>query len=138
MLAAWRTASTDVSLIRATSATLQCRRVGDREPIGHPGEIVDDTVRDLTLARREAFRLHDERLVPLSDAALASAQASYQAGNTDLTTVLEAARAVRLHHQDHVRFLVDYARRLSDLEEAVGAPPEGPEPDRDDEKGGAR
>jgi outer membrane protein TolC len=65
-------------------------------------------------------RLHADRLVPLSELTLQSSLASYEAGRVDFPSVLEAARAVREHHRDHIKYLVEYERRLAELEQLVG------------------
>jgi outer membrane protein TolC len=72
-------------------------------------------------------RLHADKMVPLSELTLQSALASYEAGRVDFPAVLEAARAVREHHTDHIRYLVEYERRLAELEQLAG-----------DVRGGAR
>jgi outer membrane protein TolC len=72
-------------------------------------------------------RLHADKMVPLSEVTLQSALASYEAGRVDFPAVLEAARAVREHHTDHIKYLVEYERRLAELEQLVG-----------DVRGGAR
>ncbi len=72
-------------------------------------------------------RLHAEKMVPLSELTLQSALASYEAGRVDFPAVLEAARAVREHHTDHIKYLVEYERRLAELEQLAG-----------DVRGGAR
>lgn len=66
-------------------------------------------------------RLHADKLVPLADVSLESAEASYRSGRVGFLTVLDAARVVRQHHLDHQRFLADYRRRLADLEQALGS-----------------
>ena len=65
-------------------------------------------------------RLHADKMVPLSELTLQSALASYEAGRVDFPAVLEAARAVREHHTDHIKYLVEYERRLAELEQLVG------------------
>src|SRR4029079_4641414 len=60
MSAAAFTASTEASLIRATAVTLLRREalgVCEREPVGHPGEVVRDPLLERPLARREALRI---------------------------------------------------------------------------------
>src|SRR5262249_30180046 len=64
--------------------------------------------------------LHADQLVPLADPTLQSPQAPYPAGRLDFSAVLEAARMVRDHHLNHLKFLVEYERRLADLEQIVG------------------
>ena len=65
-------------------------------------------------------RLHAEKLIPLAELTLDSAIAAWESGRIDFTAVLEAARMVRDHHLEHVRFLVEFQRGLADLEQATG------------------
>jgi outer membrane protein, heavy metal efflux system len=65
-------------------------------------------------------RLHAEKLIPLSEVSLQSAQSAYQNDRIDFFSVLDAARMVRDHHLNHERYLVEYAKRLAELELAVG------------------
>lgn len=71
-------------------------------------------------AAAQHVKLHAEKLIPLADLTLQSAEAAYQSGKVPFITVLEAARAVRTHHLDHIKYLVEYERRLADLEEITG------------------
>jgi outer membrane protein TolC len=73
----------------------------------------------LEVAERHVH-LHHDKLVPLADLTLESAAAAYQSGRADFPSVLDAARMVRDHHLNHVRYLVEYRRRLTDLEQVVG------------------
>jgi cobalt-zinc-cadmium efflux system outer membrane protein len=65
-------------------------------------------------------KLHSERLIPLAELSLQSAEAAYQNDRIDFLSVLDAARVLRDHHLNHARYLIDYQRRLADLELAVG------------------
>jgi cobalt-zinc-cadmium efflux system outer membrane protein len=65
-------------------------------------------------------KLHSAKLIPLSELSLQSAQAAYQNDRIDFFSVLDAARMVRTHHLDHERYLVEYQKRLAELELAVG------------------
>ncbi len=65
-------------------------------------------------------RLHADKMVPLAEVTLQSALASYEAGRVDFPAVLEAARAVREHHTNHIKYLVEYEQRLADLEQLAG------------------
>jgi outer membrane protein TolC len=65
-------------------------------------------------------RLHSEKLIPLSEVALQSAQSAYQNDRIDFFSVLDAARMVRDHHLNHERYVVEYGKRLAELELAVG------------------
>jgi len=69
-------------------------------------------------ARHE--RLHSEKLIPLAEFTLQSAQAAYQNDRIDFFSVLDAARMVRDHHLNHEVYFIEYQRRLADLELAVG------------------
>jgi outer membrane protein TolC len=65
-------------------------------------------------------KLHAEKLIPLSELSLKSALAAYQNDRIDLFSVLDAARMLREHHLNHERYLVEYEKRLADLELAAG------------------
>ena len=65
-------------------------------------------------------RLHSEKLIPLSEVALQSAQSAYQNDRIDFFSVLDAARMVRDHHLNHERYVVEYGKRLAELELAIG------------------
>jgi outer membrane protein TolC len=65
-------------------------------------------------------RLHAQKLIPLAELSLQSAQAAYQNDRIDFFSVLDAARMVREHHLNHERYLVEYEKRLADLELAIG------------------
>jgi outer membrane protein TolC len=84
---------------------------------------VESEVRTALLQIESARRhvvLHVDKMIPLAELALESAQAAYAADRTPFSTLLEAARAIRMHHSDHYRFAVDLERRVADLELAVG------------------
>ena len=70
-------------------------------------------------AERHA-RLHANKLIPLAELTLQSAQAAYQNDRIDFYSVLDAARMVSDHHLNHERYLVEYEKRLADLELAIG------------------
>jgi outer membrane protein TolC len=65
-------------------------------------------------------RLHSEKLIPLSELSLQSTLAAYQNDRIDFFSVLDAARMVRDHHLSHERYLIEYHKRLAELELAVG------------------
>jgi outer membrane protein TolC len=69
---------------------------------------------------RRHVALHVDKLIPLAELALESAQAAYAADRTPFSTLLEAARAVRMHHVDHDRFAIEVERRIAELEGVVG------------------
>jgi outer membrane protein TolC len=80
---------------------------------------VHATLHQLEAAARHV-RLHGEKLIPLADLTMESALASYEAGRVPFTTVIDAARMVRDHHLNHIKFLVEYEKALADLSELVG------------------
>jgi outer membrane protein TolC len=65
-------------------------------------------------------RFHHEKMIPLAELTLASAQSSYQTGRVPFMTVIEAARMVRDHHLSHLKFQIEFEKRLADLEQIVG------------------
>lgn len=73
--------------------------------------------------RRE--RLLAEKLIPLAELALQSAEAAYQSDRISFLAVLDAARMLRDRHLDHAQYRIEYQRRLVDLELALGGPLEG-------------
>jgi outer membrane protein TolC len=79
---------------------------------------VHATVLQIQAAARHV-RLHADKLVPLADVTMQSALASYEAGRVPFTTVLDAARQVRDHHLNHIKFLVESEKALADLSELV-------------------
>jgi outer membrane protein TolC len=72
------------------------------------------------LAAERRAKLHADKLIPLAELSLQSSQAAYQNDRIDFYSVLDAARMVRDHHLNHERYLVEYEKRLADLELAVG------------------
>jgi len=71
-------------------------------------------------AAERHIKLHADKLIPLAELSLQSARAAYQNDRIDFYSVLDAARMVRDHHLDHERYLVEYEKRLADLELAIG------------------
>jgi outer membrane protein TolC len=71
-------------------------------------------------ANARHVHLHADKLIPLADVTMQSALASYEAGRVPFTTVLDAARMVRDHHLNHIKFLVEYEKTLADLSELIG------------------
>lgn len=65
-------------------------------------------------------RLHADKLVPLADLTLRSAETAYASGRGSFQAVLDAARMVRAHHLDHLRYLVEYQRQLTELYRLTG------------------
>lgn len=81
---------------------------------------------DAYLRVRQAARhvgLHHDRLVPLSERAVQAALASYAAGRTTFSAVLEAVRAVHRHHREELGYRAEYEAALAALDQAVGVEP---------------
>ena len=71
------------------------------------------------LAEMRQIDLHHQ-LIPLARQAVQSGQASYAAGRSDFTMVLESARELRMHEMNEAMHLAAYEQRLAELQRAVG------------------
>ena len=71
------------------------------------------------LAEMHQIDLHHQ-LIPLARQAVQSGQASYAAGRSDFTMVLESARELRMHEMNEAMHLAAYEQRLAELQRAVG------------------
>lgn len=105
--------------VAAENAEVRARRAELRSAERKAEEEVRTALLRLEAADRHA-RLHAEKLIPVADVMLKSAEAAYQNNRIDLLSVLDAARMVRDHHLNHERYLVEYEKRLADLELAIG------------------
>lgn len=108
---------------RALTGAAEAELAAARQSLAAARRKTDVEVRAALVALDAASRhvqLHAKQLVPLSEVTLESALASYEANRIDFPAVLEAARAVREHHLEHMRFLAEFARRLADLEQLTG------------------
>jgi len=72
------------------------------------------------LAEMRQIDLHHQ-LIPIARQAVESGRTSYAAGKTDFTTVLEAARELRMHEMNLATHLASYEQRLAELQRAVGS-----------------
>jgi cobalt-zinc-cadmium efflux system outer membrane protein len=106
-------------LVEAADVEVQAARHGLDAARRDAELAVHTALLQLDMAARHV-RLHAEKLVPLADLTIDSAEAAYRAGRGDFPSVLEAARMVRDHHENHIKYLVEYRRRLADLEQVVG------------------
>jgi outer membrane protein TolC len=107
------------ALVDAGQAEVQASRRALDAARRDAEQAVHSALLQLEVAARHVH-LHADKLVPLADLTLESDLAAYQAGRADFLSVLDAARMVRDHHLNHIRFLVDYSRRLADLEQVAG------------------
>jgi len=71
------------------------------------------------LAEVRQIGLHHQ-LIPIARQAIQSAEASYAAGRTDFTTVLDSARELRMHEMNLAMHSAGYEQRLAELQRAVG------------------
>jgi cobalt-zinc-cadmium efflux system outer membrane protein len=72
------------------------------------------------LAETRQIDLHHQ-LIPIARQAVQSGEASYAAGRTDFTMVLDSARELRMHEMNLATHLAAYEQRLAELQRAVGA-----------------
>jgi outer membrane protein TolC len=107
------------ALVAAAEAELQARRATLDAARRRAEADVHVALLQMLAAQRHE-KLHAEKLIPLAELSLQSAQAAYQNDRIDFFSVLDAARMVRDHHLNHERYLVEYEKRLADLELAIG------------------
>jgi outer membrane protein TolC len=72
------------------------------------------------LAAMRQIELHHQ-LIPIARQAIQSAEASYAAGRTDFTMVLDSARELRMHEMNLAMHSAAYEQRLAELQRAVGS-----------------
>jgi cobalt-zinc-cadmium efflux system outer membrane protein len=72
------------------------------------------------LAETHQIDLHHQ-LIPIARQAVQSGEASYAAGRTDFTMVLDSARELRMHEMNLATHLAAYEQRLAELQRAVGS-----------------
>jgi len=72
------------------------------------------------LAETHQIDLHHQ-LIPIARQAIQSAEASYAAGRSDFTMVLDSARELRMHEMNEAMHLAAYEQRLAELQRAVGS-----------------
>ena len=107
------------SAVDAADAELQAARASLDAAIRRAQAEVRSALLQMDAALRHE-RLHSEKLIPLSELSLQSAEAAYQNDRIDFFSVLDAARMLRDHHLNHERYLIEYQKRLAELELAVG------------------
>ena len=72
------------------------------------------------LAEMRQIDLHHQ-LIPIARQAVENGRTSYATGRADFTTVLEAARDLRMHEMNLAMHLASYEQRLAELQRAVGS-----------------
>lgn len=106
-------------LVDAADAVVRARRAAIEATTRAAERDVRTAIFQIDTADRHA-RLHADKLIPLAELSLQSAEAAYQNNRIDLFAVLDAAKMVRDHHLNHARYLIEYQRRIADLEQALG------------------
>ena len=81
--------------------------------------LVARLVSDLERERTE-LALYVKAILPQGSAAAAAALASYQAGKTDLLTVLDNQNTLFTYQTAYYRALADFAKSLAELDQVVG------------------
>ena len=71
------------------------------------------------LAETHQIDLHHQ-LIPIARQAVQSGEASYSAGRSDFTMVLDSARELRMHEMNLAMHLAAYEQRFAELQRAVG------------------
>ena len=93
---------------------------------------LDDQVRfsvGRALARlaeaHHALEIFRDRMLPAARDRVASARASFETGQSDFSTVIDAERRLRDAELGHEEAAVEVSRRHAELDRALGALPEG-------------
>ena len=71
---------------------------------------------------RRVIRQYEEKILPLAERSLESAQANYTSGKLDFLRLLDAQRQLYAQREMYYQSIADYHRRLAELERAVGEP----------------
>jgi outer membrane protein, heavy metal efflux system len=77
---------------------------------------------DRAAQSREVVRLYEEKILPLSQRNIESAQANYTSGKLDFLRLMDAERQLYSQREMHYQAIAEYHRRLAELERAVGEP----------------
>src|SRR6266851_4611204 len=72
------------------------------------------------VAETHQIDLHHQ-LIPIARQAVQSGEASYAAGRSDFTMVLDSARELRMHEMNLAMHLAAYEQRLAELQRAIGS-----------------
>jgi outer membrane protein TolC len=77
---------------------------------------------DRAAQSREVVRLYEEKILPVSQRNIESAQANYTSGKLDFLRLLDAERQLYSQREIYYQAIAEYHRRLAELERAVGEP----------------
>ena len=113
----WARQDQEIAEARAELAALQAERTGEVNKVrAEVARLASDLERN-----RTQLALYAKAILPQSQAAVSSSLASYQAGKSDLLTVLDNQGILFEYTTANYRALVDFAKTLADLEAVVGA-----------------
>ena len=106
----------ETSEARSQLAAMQAEQTGEVNKVrAEVARLVSDLERN-----RTQLALYAKAILPQSQAAVASSLASYQAGKSDLLSVLDNQGTLFAYQTANYRALVDFAKTLADLEAVVG------------------
>ena len=106
----------EISEASSQLAAMQAEQTGEVNKVrAEVARLVSDLERN-----RTQRALYAKAILPQSQAAVASSLASYQAGKSDLLSVLDNQGTLFAYETANYRALVDFAKTLADLEAVVG------------------
>jgi outer membrane protein, heavy metal efflux system len=106
----------EISEARSELAAMQAEQMGDVNKIrAEVARLVSDLERN-----RTQLALYAKAILPQGQAAVSSSLASYQAGKSDLLSVLDNQGTLFAYETANYRALTDFAKTLADLEAVVG------------------
>lgn len=106
----------EISEARSVLAAMQAEQTGEINKLrAEVARLVSDLERN-----RTQLALYAKAILPQSQAAVSSSLASYQAGKSDLLSVLDNQGTLFAYETANYRALVDFAKTLADLEAVVG------------------
>lgn len=106
----------EISEARSELAAMQAEQTGEINKVrAEVARLVSDLERN-----RTQLALYAKAILPQSQAAVSSSLASYQAGKSDLLSVLDNQGTLFAYETANYRALVDFAKTLADLEVVVG------------------
>jgi outer membrane protein, heavy metal efflux system len=77
---------------------------------------------DRAAQSQEVVRLYEEKILPVSQRNIESAQANYTSGKLDFLRLLDAERQLYSQREMYYQAIAEYHRRLAELDRAVGEP----------------
>ena len=106
----------EISEARSELAAMQAEQTGEVNKVrAEVARLVSDLERN-----RTQLALYAKAILPQGQAAVSSSLASYQAGKSDLLSVLDNQGTLFAYETANYRALTDFAKTLADLEAVVG------------------